>query len=68
MNANDHRLVMAELDALRQQVASTIQKFEATGFAAILKDDYVALHELEHRIIEMRLTHAHAIDERACDK
>lgn len=53
---------MVELDALRQQVTSTIQRFEATGFAAILKDDYVALHDLEHRIMEMHLAHARAID------
>ncbi|ATH99128.1 hypothetical protein [Alcaligenes faecalis] len=61
MNENDHRLVMTELDTLKQQVASTIQKFEATGFAAILKDDYVALHNLEHRITEMHLAYTHAI-------
>lgn len=58
MNEDDHRLVMAELDALRQQVASAIQKFEATGFTVILKDDYVALHELEHRITEMQIAYA----------
>lgn len=62
MNENDHRLVMTELDALKQQVANTIQKFEATGFAAVLKDDYVALHDLEHRITEMHLAHARAIE------
>ena len=62
MDENEHRLVMAELDALKQQVASTIQKFEATGFAAVLKDDYVALHDLEHRITEMCLVHARAIE------
>jgi len=61
MNENDHRLVMAELDALKQQAASIIQKFETTGFAAVLKDDYVALHDLEHRITEMHLAHARAI-------
>ena len=62
MDENDHRLVIAELDALKQQIASTIQKFEATGFAAVLKDDYVALHDLEHRITEMHLAHARAIE------
>ena len=62
MDENDHHLVMAELDALKRQVASTIQKFEAAGFAAILKDDYVALHDLEHRITEIHLAHARAID------
>lgn len=63
MDENNHRLVMAELDALRQQVTSTIQRFEATGFDAILKDDYVALHDLGHRITDMYLAHARAIDE-----
>lgn len=58
MDANDHRLVMAELDTLRQQVVNTIQKFEAAGLTAILKDDYVALHTMEHRIMEMHLAHA----------
>ncbi len=62
MDATDHRRVMAELDALKQQVASTIRKFEAAGFAAIMKDDYMALHDLEHRITEMYLAHARAIE------
>ena len=53
---------MAELDALRQQVVATIHRFDATGFAAIMKDDYVALHELEHRIAEMHRAHARAIE------
>lgn len=61
MDDADHLLVMAELDVLKQQVTSIIQKFEATGFAAILKDDYVALHNLEHRITQMHLAHARAI-------
>lgn len=63
MDENDHRLVMSELDALKQLVASAIQKFEATGFAAILKDDYVALHDLEHRITEIYLEHARAVEQ-----
>ncbi|NLC36585.1 MAG: hypothetical protein GX772_09115 [Alcaligenaceae bacterium] len=62
MNANDHRLVMTELDALKQQVVSTIQKFEAAGLTAMLKDDYVALHTLEHRIMEMHHAHACAVE------
>ncbi|WJJ93299.1 hypothetical protein [Neopusillimonas aromaticivorans] len=60
---------MTELDALQQQVASTIRRFEAAGVTAIMKDDYVALHVLEHRIMEMRLTHARTIEahQRATD-
>lgn len=58
MDANDHRNLMAELDALKQQVAGTIRRFEAAGVTAIMKDDYVALHVLEHRIMGMRLAHA----------
>lgn len=62
MDTDDLRLVMAELDALQQQVASTIRRFEAAGVTAIMKDDYVALHALEHRIMEMRLTHERALE------
>jgi len=62
MDANDHRYVIAELDALGQQVACMVRRFEAAGVAAIMKDDYVALHALEHRIMEMRLAHVRAID------
>lgn len=62
MDANDHRHVMEDLDALKQQVASTIQRFEVAGVTTIMKDDYVALHVLEHRIMEMRLTHERAIE------
>ena len=43
MNAYDHRRVMTELDALKQQVASTIQRFEVTDSAVDLKGDYGAL-------------------------
>lgn len=53
---------MAELDVLKQQVAGTIRKFEATGMAAVMKDDYVALHALEKSITEMHLAHAREID------
>ena len=62
MHENDHRHVMAELDTLKQQVADTIRQFEAAGVTAIMKDDYVALHVLEHRIMEMHRVHARKID------
>lgn len=62
MDANDHRDVMAELDTLRQQVISTIRQFETAGLTTLMKDDYVALHVLEHRIMEMHLAHARAIE------
>lgn len=62
MNSSDHRRVIAELDALVREVAVTIRRFEAAGVTALMKDDYVALHTLEHRIMEMRLVHAGAIN------
>lgn len=62
MDADDRRYIMAELDALRQQVAGTIQRFEDAGVTALMKDDYVALHVLEHRIMEMHRAHARAMD------
>lgn len=46
MDADDHRRVIAQLDELGDEVAGTIQKFEATGVTSIMKDDYVALHVL----------------------
>lgn len=61
MDEKDHRYVIAELDALAQQVADTIRRFETAGVTAIMKDDYVALHTLEHRIMEMRRAHADAM-------
>ena len=69
MKQNDHRRVIAELDALAKQVTGTIQRFEATGFTAVMKEDYVELHKLECRILEMRLVHTQAIDATAmcCD-
>lgn len=62
MNENDHLRVIAELDVLAEQVAGTIQRFEATGFTSVMKDDYVALHALQNSIAEMRLQHSEAID------
>lgn len=61
MNQNDHRYVITELDVLALQVADTIRRFESAGMTAIMKDDYVALHALEHRIMEMRRVHTDAI-------
>lgn len=61
MDENDHRYVIAELDVLGRQVADTIRRFESAGMTASMKDDYVALHALEHRIMEMRRVHTDAI-------
>lgn len=61
MEEDDHRYVIAELDALAQEVADTIRRFEDAGVTALMKDDYVTLHALEHRIMEMRRAHADAI-------
>lgn len=62
MDATDHRRIISELDELGREVAGTIQQFETAGVTAIMKDDYVALHVLEHRIAEMRIEHVRALD------
>lgn len=43
------------------QVAATIRRFETTGMTSFMKDDYVALHELEARIVAMRDKHVQAL-------
>lgn len=60
MEADDHRYVIEQLDVLGEEVACTIQKFETAGVTGIMKNDYVALHVLAHRIMEMRLEHVQA--------
>lgn len=60
MNENDRLRVIAELDTLAQQVAATILRFEATGFTAVMKDDYLELHALQHRVAQMRLQYCRA--------
>lgn len=55
MNDNDRQHVLAELDALYEDVVGTMQRFEATGFTAVMKEDYLELHALQQRIVEMRL-------------
>lgn len=62
MNADERRHVIAQLDVLSKEVAGTIQRFEAAGVTSIMKDDYVALHVLEHRIMQMRLEQVQAIE------
>lgn len=59
--ADGHRHVIAELDELSTQVAATIRRFETTGMTSFMKDDYVALHELEARIVAMRDKHVQAL-------
>lgn len=63
MNPTDHQRIITELNVLLRQLAKLMQRFEATGFNVTMKDDYVALHGLQHRILEMRLTHSQASDE-----
>lgn len=60
-SADGHRRVIAELNELAAQVAATIQKFEAAGMTSFMKDDYVALHRLEARIMAMRDEHIRAL-------
>ena len=62
MEQDDHLRVIAELDVLSSQIAELMQRFEATGFNVAMKDDYVELHTLQNRIMEMRLLHSRAID------
>lgn len=63
MNLTDHQRIITELNVLLHQLTELMQRFEATGFNVTMKDDYVALHGLQHRILEMRLEHSQASDE-----
>ena len=63
MNPTDHQRIITELNVLLHQLTELMQRFEATGFNVTMKDDYVALHGLQHRILEMRLVHSQASDE-----
>ncbi len=63
MNPTDHQRIITELNVLLHQLAKLMQRFEATDFNVTMKDDYVALHGLQHRILEMRLAHSQASDE-----
>lgn len=62
MNATDHRRIISELDELQRQVVGTIQQFERAGVTSLMKDDYVALHVMEHRVMEMRREHLCALE------
>lgn len=42
-----------------------MQRFEDTGFNVIMKDDYVSLHILQHRVLAMRLDYSRMIDQAA---
>lgn len=63
MDAAAHGLIISQLDDLADEVASTIVRFEQTGMTSLMKDDYVALHELEHRILTMRHEYVLAVAE-----
>jgi hypothetical protein len=62
MNPTDRQRVIAELDVLSSQVIELMQRFEATGANATMRDDYVELHALQNRLIEQRRHHSQAID------
>lgn len=61
MEQSDHLRVIAELDALSDQITALMQRFESTGFTAVMKDDYVELHALQNRLIEQRSHHSSAV-------
>ncbi|WP_349618383.1 hypothetical protein [Azotobacter salinestris] len=61
MNAADHQHLIDELDTLLAQIATLLQRFEATGCSATLKADYIALHELQARALKQRQEHACAM-------
>jgi len=65
MDAAAHQIIISQLDELAEQVAATIVQFERTGMTSLMKDDYVALHELEHRILSMRREHVMAVSDLA---
>lgn len=61
MNTADHQHLINELDTLLAQIATLLQRFEATGCNATLKADYIALHELQARALKQRQEHACAM-------
>lgn len=61
MNAADHQHLIDELDTLLVQIATLLQRFEATGCNATMKADYIALHELQACALKQRQEHVHAM-------
>lgn len=57
----DHRHLLAELDTLLAQVAELMARFEATGYDRVMRDDYLALHQMQARAWHERLVHSEAL-------
>lgn len=57
----DHRHLLAELDTLLAQVAELMKRFESTGYHQLMRDDYLALHRMQARALQERLTHSNAL-------
>ncbi len=61
MNDTDHRQVIAELDALLARIAGLLGRFEVLGQTEAQRDDYLALHELQARVMLQREAHWRAL-------
>ena len=64
-SAADWQRVVDAFDRLLADIATLLQRFEAHGLQARLKDDYLALHALQARTLEQRqqqLEALHLID------
>ncbi len=57
----DRQRLLAELDAMLEQVNTLMARFEATGFTIAMRDDYVALHRLQARMFDEREQHRRAL-------
>lgn len=62
MDDAEHRQVIAELDALLVRVAGLLQRFETLGQTEMQRADYLALHDLQARILLQRAAHHQALD------
>lgn len=58
----EHRQVIAELDVLLVRVAGLLQRFETLGQTETQRADYLALHDLQARILLQRAVHRQALD------
>ena len=57
MDIADHQRVISDLDTLLTQASKLLQRFETTGFNVSMKADYIALHDLQARILDQRQQH-----------
>jgi hypothetical protein len=58
LSATDQQRVIDELDRLLADIAHLLQRFEDYGLQAQLKEDYLALHELQAKALLQRQAHA----------